>query len=155
MSRIIINEGTGPRPVDLSVSRLVIGGSADCDVRVRDPAAAGSELVIEATPTGHRVVRLRGALLLNEEPCEIADLLHNDTLHVGDSLILYKNPDARRSAAAAALREPEPAPRAASELELVELEELPELELEELAELDDGVAEEPQPPPAQPGRPPR
>ncbi|MBM3984527.1 MAG: hypothetical protein FJ296_02360, partial [Planctomycetes bacterium] len=104
MARIIVNEGEGPRPADLSVSRLVVGGTPDCDLRLRHAAAGGAEFVIEATPTGHRVLRLRGALFLNEDPCEVADLLHNDTLRAGESMILYKNPDATR---------PEPAPAAA------------------------------------------
>jgi hypothetical protein len=106
MPRLIVNEGEGARPVDLMVSRLVIGGSSDCDVRLRHPATAGAEFVVEAVAGGHRVVRLRGELLLNEEPCEVAQLHHGDTLRVGDSMILYKNPSARRAA-------PPPVPRAA------------------------------------------
>jgi hypothetical protein len=99
-SRIIVNEGEGARPVDLVVSRLVIGGSPDCDVRLRAAAAAGVEFVLEATPDGHRVVRLLGPLFLNEEPCDVADLRHNDTLRAGESMILYKSAAARRARAA-------------------------------------------------------
>jgi len=95
-SRIIVNEGAGPRPVDLVVPRLIVGGSPDCDVRLRAAPAAGIEFVLEAKAGRHRVVRLLGELFLNEEPCDVADLLHNDTLRAGDSLILYKNPTARR-----------------------------------------------------------
>ena len=102
MARIIVNEGEGPRPVDLVVSRLVIGGSSDCDLRLRHPATAGAEFVVEAVAGGHRVVRLRGELLLNEEPCEVARLQHGDTLRVGESMILYKNPAMRRAAPPAA-----------------------------------------------------
>ena len=105
-SRIIVNEGQGPRPVDLSVPRLIVGGSPDCDVRLRDKAAAGVEFVLEATARGHRVVRLLGALLLNEEPCDVADLAHNDTLRAGDTLVLYKNPAARRPGLAPASAPP-------------------------------------------------
>jgi len=108
-SRIIVNEGQGPRPVDLSVPRLIVGGSPDCDVRLRDAAAAGIEFVIEAAtaghhPDGHRVVRLLGELFLNEEPCDVAQLHHNDTLRAGASLVLYKNPAARRAVPAAGLQ---------------------------------------------------
>ena len=99
--RIIVNEGQGPRPVDLVVPRLIVGGSPDCDVRLRDAAAAGIEFVIEARSAGHRVVRLLGELFLNEEPCDVAALVHNDTLRAGASLVLYKNPAARRGPAAA------------------------------------------------------
>jgi len=113
-SRIIVNEGQGPRPVDLSVPRLIVGGSPDCDVRLRDAAAAGIEFVIEAAaadhdpdghrPVRHRVVRLLGELFLNEEPCDVAQLHHNDTLRAGASLVLYKNPAARRAVPAAGLQ---------------------------------------------------
>ncbi len=106
MARIIVNEGQGPRPADLSVSRLVIGGTPDCDLCLRHAGAGGSEFVLEATPTGHRVLRLRGTLLLNEEPCDVADLLHNDTLRAGESMILYKNPDATRPAPAPVVQAP-------------------------------------------------
>jgi hypothetical protein len=108
MPRIIVNEGEGARPVDLVVSRLVVGGSSDCDVRLRHPATAGAEFIVEAVAGGHRVVRLRGELLLNEEPCDVAMLQHGDTLRVGESMILYKNPAARRAA-------PPPAARAMGE----------------------------------------
>lgn len=105
-SRIIVNEGQGPRAVDLSVPRLIVGGSPDCDVRLRDAAAAGIEFVIEAAAAGHRhrVVRLLGELFLNEEPCDVAQLQHNDTLRAGSSLVLYKNPAARRAVPAAGLQ---------------------------------------------------
>jgi hypothetical protein len=103
-SRIIVNEGQGPRPVDLVVPRLIVGGSPDCDVRLRGAAAAGIEFLIESAAGGHRVVRLLGELFLNEEPCDVAQLLHNDTLRAGDSLVLYKNPAARRPATVAGLQ---------------------------------------------------
>ena len=96
MPRIIVNEGEGARPVDLVVSRLVVGGSGDCDLRLRHPGTSGAEFVVEAVPGGHRVVRLRGELLLNEQPCDVAVLQHGDTLRVGESMLLYKNPAARR-----------------------------------------------------------
>jgi hypothetical protein len=103
-SRIIVNEGRGPRPVDLVVPRLIVGGSPDCDVRLRDAAAAGIEFVIEASAPGHRVVRLLGELFLNEEPCDVSALHHNDTLRAGETLVLYKNPAARRAISAAGLQ---------------------------------------------------
>ena len=97
MPRIIVNEGEGARPVDLVVSRLVVGGSADCELRLRHPGTASAEFVVEAVAGGHRVVRLRGELLLNEEPCDVAQLSHGDTLRIGESMVLYKNPAARRA----------------------------------------------------------
>lgn len=148
MSRIIVNEGSGPRPVALSVPRLVVGGTPDCEVRLRHPSAGGCGFVLEATPTGHRVVRLRGELFLNEEPCEVADLLHNDTLRAGEVMILYKNPAATRPGpepAGPAAPAAAPAPAAASEpLEELAVEEEPELlAIEELdAPLEDAVPHE-------------
>lgn len=145
MSRIIVNEGSGPRPVDLSVPRLVVGGSPDCEVRLRHASAGGCGFVLEATPTGHRVLRLRGELFLNEEPCEVADLLHNDTLRAGEVMVLYKNPGATRPeplpAPAATAPAPLPAPEAPppdDEPELLAIEELD-------APLEDAVPHEPPP----------
>ena len=43
MPRIIVNEGEGARPVDLVVSRLVVGGSADCELRLRHPGTASCD----------------------------------------------------------------------------------------------------------------
>lgn len=145
MSRIIVNEGSGPRPVDLSVPRLIVGGSADCEVRLRHASAGGCGFVLEATPTGHRVLRLRGELFLNEEPCEVADLLHNDTLRAGEVMVLYKNPAASRPEPSPT---PDPArpevPAAADEAPPEDEPEL--LAIEELdAPLEDAVPHEPPP----------
>ncbi len=149
MQRIIVNEGRGPRPQDLRGGRLTIGATPDCDVVLGHPGAQGSQFVIEGTATGHRVVVLLGAVLLNEKPCDVADLQHNDTLRVGDSMVLYKNPDARLPAAARpagpsvpvqpeAPDEPEAPGEPQALDELKELEQLEALEtLEELAELDE------------------
>ena len=136
MDRLIVNEGQGPRSFDLVVGRMVVGSTPDCDVRLKHVAAAGCQFVVERTLRGHRAVRLTGELLINEQPCEVADLAHNDTLRVGESMILYKSPDAVTPRRAAA-----PPPTGASRAGSPPASELPDVEtlgaVEEVEELDE------------------
>ena len=95
------------------------------------PGTEGVQLTLEVTSTGHRMIVLTGEVFHNEEACEYQDLLHNDTLRVGASMVLYKNPDATlpevaptTEAATPAMQEP-----SAALGELDELDTLGDLDL--------------------------
>ncbi|HTE06801.1 MAG TPA: hypothetical protein VK824_11430, partial [Planctomycetota bacterium] len=94
MERLIVNEGQGPVTRDLTAPLTRVGGMTGCDVVLRHPSAAGAAFSLERTALGHRARGLAGAVFHNEQPLSVADLLHNDTLRAGETLVLYKNPSA-------------------------------------------------------------
>ncbi len=65
MARLIINEGQGPRPLELREQQTTLGGSADCDIVLRHESASGRRVRLETTATGHRAVVVSGDVLLN------------------------------------------------------------------------------------------
>ncbi|MCB9896521.1 MAG: hypothetical protein H6825_00830 [Planctomycetes bacterium] len=92
MASLIINEGSGPRSVDLR-GPVVIGSNPSCDVVLDHPTATGSRVELQPKRFGYRVTKLKGDLLVNEQAADMADLEHNDTLRIGEVLLLYKQPE--------------------------------------------------------------
>jgi hypothetical protein len=90
MARIIVNEGAGPRSIALSAKRIVVGSNPICDVILAHPSALGVRFTIEGVADGHRVEVIKGVVLHNEKEVTSALLAHNDTLRVGESMVLFK-----------------------------------------------------------------
>jgi len=127
MARIIINEGTGPRDVPLS-GVVVLGSNPSCDVVLEHDSAIGCRVELKPLRWGYRAQCVKGEMLVNEEPAEMADLEHNDTLRVGDVMVLYKQPESAEEFAAGAVAAPataEPAPEEESATAEVASEEEP------------------------------
>ena len=120
MAKFIINEGTGPRTVDLQ-GTLSLGSNPSCDVVLKSSTALGNRCELRPLRWGYRVVKEKGELYVNEHSVEMADLDHGDTVRIGAVLLLYKQPEGDAFSGGSAASGPE----------LVELEELdlPELEL--------------------------
>jgi len=131
MARIIVNEGSGPRVVELQ-GLVTVGSNPSCDVVLAHESALGVRIELKPLRFGYRAKLIKGEARLNESSFEMADLDHNDTLHVGEVMLLYKQPEGAEFAPPAA------APVTPEGLELLDdLDELPELELEALEEVDD------------------
>ncbi|GJM21698.1 MAG: hypothetical protein DHS20C15_16130 [Planctomycetota bacterium] len=133
MARIIVNEGAGPRSIEL-LGMVTVGSNPSCDVVLEHPSALGVRVELKPLRFGYRVKLIKGELKLNDSSCEMADLDHNDALQIGEVMLLYKQPEG-------AGFEPVTTPSEVTPegLELLDdLEELPELEIvEELDELEE------------------
>lgn len=92
MAKFIINEGLGPRTVDLQ-GTLSLGSNPLCDVILESSTALGCRCEMRPLRWGYRVLKVKGDLFVNERSIEMADLDHGDTLRVGDVLLLYKQPE--------------------------------------------------------------
>ena len=92
MARLIINEGDGPRTVELQ-GVLSVGSNPGCDIVLGHHTAIGVRAELKPLRFGYRVSIAKGELLVNGRATEMADLEHNDTLKVGEVLILYKQPE--------------------------------------------------------------
>lgn len=92
MARLIVNEGAGPRPVELSGERS-LGSNPACDVVLTHPTALGTRVVLKPLRFGYRATAVKGQLLVNGQPRELADLEHNDQLRIGEVLVIYKQPE--------------------------------------------------------------
>jgi hypothetical protein len=125
MARIIVNEGEGPRSIALSAERTVVGSNPKCDVVLRHDSALGVRFAIERTPDGYRVDVIKGVVLLNETETRSAQLAHNDTLRIGESMVLFKEAD--RAGTGSAALQPDVG-RIASHPPPGALDELPALE---------------------------
>jgi hypothetical protein len=140
MASIIVNQGAGPVPYELE-GTVVLGSNPSCEVVLEHPTALGCRVELKPLRWGYRVVLVKGDMQLNEESCELADLEHNDTLRIGEVMVLYKQPEGAEVFAGAALPEELPELEALEEFESLEeleplsvhedvddLEQLPELE---------------------------
>jgi hypothetical protein len=123
MERLIVNEGQGPVSRELTAPLMHVGGDERCDLVLRHPSTLGNVFSIERTTHGHCARGLKGVVFHNEVVLAAADLLHNDTLRAGDTLVLYKNPLATLPAAGHA--------------QAVVLEHLPPLTFEEVAVIEE------------------
>lgn len=133
MARIIVNDGTGPRSIELE-GLVALGSNPSCDIVLEHPSALGARLELKPLKFGYRAKLIKGEAALNEAHFELADLDHNDTLRVGEVLILYKQPEGADFVVPAAL----PVGLELLDDPVEELEELEELgELEELEELEE------------------
>jgi len=149
MASLIVNQGDGPVPHPLK-GLVVLGSNPGCDIVLQHPTALGSRVELKPLRFGYRVVRVKGELQLNEQACDMADLEHNDTLRLGEVMLLYKQPegaegfaaasgsDGGQAAAAGAARgTADEVPELAGLEPLDATDDLPQLEaLEELDELE-------------------
>ncbi|MED5330639.1 MAG: FHA domain-containing protein [Planctomycetota bacterium] len=94
MATVIVNEGDGPCLYELGTDRTLVGSDSECGIVLRHPSAAGCEFVLKTEGDGHRATHLTGRVFLNEVSLESQVLTHKDTLRVGESMLLYKNPEA-------------------------------------------------------------
>ena len=85
MARIIVNEGGGPQSYELS-GIVTVGSNPSCDVVLTHPSTLGFRLKLKPLKYGYRARLVKGDLVHNERPCDMADLDHNDTMRVGDVL---------------------------------------------------------------------
>ncbi|HVQ25500.1 MAG TPA: FHA domain-containing protein [Planctomycetota bacterium] len=92
MASIIVDEGDGPRQLQLPRDRTLVGSNPQCDVQLRHVTATGTRFVIDAAVQPARVTVLKGEVLLNDRVVLASDLRHNDTLRAGEATLLFLDP---------------------------------------------------------------